>query len=71
MIRHASAGSRTMRAERLEPDSVVLVGGTSAGRAPGNKSWPACSMPLGIEYLFIPTKENVPASVTTFKRIPN
>jgi len=55
----------------LEPDSVVLVGGKKRWLRTQEQKLACLLHAIGHRVLFIPTKENVPASVTTFKRIPN
>ena len=55
----------------LEPDSVVLVGGKKRWLRTQEQKLACLLQAFGHRVLFIPTKENVPATVTTSKRIPN
>jgi hypothetical protein len=55
----------------LEPDSVVLVGGKKRWLRTQEQKLACLLHAFGHRVLFIPTKEYVPATVTTSKRIPN
>jgi hypothetical protein len=55
----------------LEPDSIVLVGGKKRWLRTQEQALACLLHAFGHRVLFIPTKENVPATVTTSKRIPN
>jgi hypothetical protein len=54
----------------LEPDSVVVMVGRKCWPPTRDQKLATLLHPRGYRVLFIPTKEDVPATVTTPKRIP-